>query len=216
MAKIKENVINLSFMLSIPLMGWGYGILNRAPRGAQSLVTDLDRHIPFIKEFIVPYILWYPFIIVCMVYFCLKDRKVYFRTLAGIILGMATSFVIFYIFQTYVPRPIIEGNDIFSRLTAKIYMSDRPYNCFPSLHVLESYLMIKGIDSCSNKRKFTRFSIYFMSILIIVSTQFVKQHVLMDVVGGIYVGEIIYNAIPNMARTLKLMTKRSLGYTINQ
>ncbi|WFR64657.1 phosphatase PAP2 family protein [Paenibacillus amylolyticus] len=73
-----------------------------------------------------------------------------------------------------------------------IYRNDQPYNCFPSIHVLTSYLILRGT------RLFGR-AIWAMtstfSILIIVSTVLVKQHVIVDIAGGILVGELSYQLV---------------------
>lgn len=196
MSRLKENLVDLSFLLSIPILGLVYPLLNNTSNGVHSLVTEVDRVIPFVKEFIIPYILWYPFVLVCLLYLYIKDRRVYFRTLFSINLGMIISFIIYFLFQTHVPRPTLEGDGLLIRLVSMIYNGDNPYNCFPSIHVLESYLMIKGIHACRNKSRLAVISTDIMAILIILATVFVKQHVILDVLGGIYLGEIVFNLVP--------------------
>jgi hypothetical protein len=208
MSKIKDNLASLSFMLVIPLLSSIYVLLNNADRGAQILITDLDKRIPFVPEFIVPYVLWYPFILFCLIYFCFKDKKVYKRTLISISLGMVISYIIFYVFQTHVPRPALEGNDIFTQWVRKIYEGDNPYNCFPSLHVLESYLMVKGAYALENRRPEVTWTVNIMAFFIILSTQFIKQHVLMDILGAVYLGEIIFNMEPTLERIFISFTKK--------
>ncbi len=55
MNKIKGNIIPLSLMLIIPIVNVFYGILNNSNRGVYTLVTDLDKSMPFIPVFSVPY-----------------------------------------------------------------------------------------------------------------------------------------------------------------
>lgn len=215
MSKLKESLIDLSCLLSIPLTGLAYPLLNNASNGAQSLVTEVDRAIPFVKEFIIPYVLWYPFIFACLLYFFMKDRRVYFKTLISINIGMITSFIIYLVFQTHVPRPALEGNDLFTRLVGAIYNGDNPYNCFPSIHVLESYLMIKGIHACRDKSGFAVISTDLMAVLIIFATLFVKQHVIIDVLGGIYLGEIVFNLVPEFDGVVALKRKPKTYFNSN-
>lgn len=193
MTKIKENLVWLILIVTIPLVSSIYPLLNSNTRGAQNLVTDLDRAVPFVKEFIIPYMLWYPFIILCLVYFCFKDKKVYLSSIISLASGTIISYVIYYVFQTHVPRPVLTGNDIFTKLVAFIYSTDKPFNCFPSLHVLNSYIMIKGASSCANKNKKASILISFMSILIIISTQLIKQHVILDAVAAVVLGELTFD-----------------------
>jgi PAP2 superfamily. len=217
MYKIKQNVAYLSLMLSIPILSAIYPLLNKvSPNGAGSLVTNIDKAIPFIPAFILAYVAWYPFIILTLLYLCIKDKKIYLRTLASIDIGLLVAFVFFYIFQTYVPRPVVDGTDIFSQIVRIIYSCDKPYNCFPSIHVLECYLMMKGIHEYTKAPKATVIFIDFMSVLIIVSTWFVKQHVILDAVGGIYIGEVIFNAVPVLSMAVITLNKLRLKYTTNQ
>jgi membrane-associated phospholipid phosphatase len=216
MTKLKENILYLSFILIIPLLSIIYPILNHNSNGTQSLVTKLDTSTPFIPEFIIPYVLWYPFIFLTLVYICYKNKKVYIRTLSSIGIGMLISFIIFYVFQTHVPRPIIEETDIFSNLVAVIYKNDKPFNCFPSLHVLESYLMIKGIYACSERNKAILWTVNITAVLIILSTLFIKQHVILDAIGAIYLAEIIFNLMPSLERIVLLFKKVKPSYTTNQ
>ncbi|MDT8718932.1 inositol phosphorylceramide synthase [Clostridium sp. 19966] len=204
---IKDNFPKLLLMAGIPVMGAIYGLVNNVNGGYKIMITPLDNYIPFVKEFIVFYMLWFPYIFLGMVYICSKDAKVYYRTISSLLLGMGISCVIFLVFQTYVPRPTVDGSDIFSKLVMFIYSTDKPYNCFPSLHVLESYVVMRGIHSISDKDKRVVIASDIIGVLIILSTQFVKQHVIIDVVGGIYLGEVIFNGIPGLKRIIITLYK---------
>ncbi|MBE6064636.1 phosphatase PAP2 family protein [Clostridium sporogenes] len=198
MNNFKNNLIHIFALLSIPIINIFYALLNNNNRGVFQLVTSIDNTIPFIKEFIIPYILWYPFIALSLLFICLKDLKVYYRTLITLNLCLLSCYLIYYFFQTTVPRPAIYGNDIFSFLTLLVYKFDKPFNCFPSIHVVTSYLMIKGINSIDCSKKI-RHLVIFMSILIIVSTLFIKQHVILDVISAILLGDIIFDFISKLS-----------------
>ncbi|WP_307411882.1 phosphatase PAP2 family protein [Paenibacillus sp. W2I17] len=70
-----------------------------------------------------------------------------------------------------------------------VYTTDQPYNCFPSIHVLTSYLMLRG-GHVFNRT--IHLIIAINSILIIISTVLVKQHVVADILGGILVGSYVF------------------------
>lgn len=190
--KIKENLLAASAMLSIVPLNIFYVLLNNSKRGAYSLVTRLDEAIPFMKVFIVPYIAWYGFIFLTMVYLCFKDRKIYFITIVSYNLGLIASYITFFFFQTTVPRPELTGSDILTKLVFLIYSADQPYNCFPSIHVLTSFLMVKAVMASNIKNKLIVYIVWFSSIMIIISTLFVKQHVVLDVVSGIVYADLIF------------------------
>jgi membrane-associated phospholipid phosphatase len=196
--KIKENLKFLILMGSIPLVNILYPILNSSTRGVNSLVTDLDRGLPLLKVFIIPYLCWYGFIFLTLTYLCLKDKRVYFKALVSINLGLIACYTIYFFYQTTVPRPIINDNDWLTGLVALIYQADEPFNCFPSIHCLTSYLMMKAINNSSVKNLHNQGVVYPFAILIILSTLFVKQHVFLDVIGAILLGDIIYDFVTIM------------------
>lgn len=192
---LKSNMLAFCTMLLIvPLNGF-YLILNNSKRGAYNLTTPIDNSIPFIKEFIIPYVAWYGFIFFVMAYLCFKDRKIYYITLVCYIIGLISSFVTFYFFQTTVPRPEVLGNDVFSKMVLQIYSADEPYNCFPSIHVLTSFLMVKAVSASKFRNIPNLIIVWFSSVMIILSTLFVKQHVLLDAVSGIIYADLIFRLV---------------------
>lgn len=197
MKKLKENIIPISFMLSIPILNIFYGILNNNSRGVYSLVTNIDTLIPFTKSFIIPYVIWYPFIFLVLVYLCLKNTKIYYKTLFCLSIGFIVSYTIFYFFQTTVVRPTFVEDDILTKIVEIVYKNDKPYNCFPSLHVLTTYFVMKGISEVESNKKIT-LSVNIIGVSIILSTMFVKQHVVMDVIFAIVLGGIILKVVGTM------------------
>jgi len=195
MKKIIRNLMPFSLMLSIPISNFVYCLLNNANRGTHSLVTDFDLGVPFLKVFIVPYLIWYFFIFGTLTYFCFKDKKIYYRTLLSINLGVLIAYAIYFLFQTTVPRPDLVGNDLLTKLIAFVYTYDHPYNAFPSIHVLTSFLMIKAINKYPAKNYLNVTLVYLNAILIILATQFIKQHVILDLFSAIVLGGLIFDLL---------------------
>lgn len=98
MQKIVKKLLPLCLLLSIPISNMIYVLLNNANRGSHSLVTDLDQGVPFLKIFILPYLAWYFFIFGTLTYFCFKDKKIYYRTVLSVNLGLLISFGIYFFF----------------------------------------------------------------------------------------------------------------------
>lgn len=188
----KEKLIDLSMLLMIPIVNILYELLDNKKRGYYILVTGADKRIPFIKWFVIPYVLWYPFIIICMIYFVQKSRKIYFRTLFSLVSGYLICYFIFFIFQTYVPRPAISGNGFFDYILKIVYSLDKPYNCFPSIHVVSCCIMAAGVIDMKESTIKSKLVIIISSIMIIMSTEFIRQHVLMDIFSGIILGTGVY------------------------
>jgi membrane-associated phospholipid phosphatase len=182
-----------SAMLLIPVVGLIYVHLNQADGVAYSLVTDLDRQIPFMKSFVVPYLTWYGFLLVGFLYLAYKDRRTYYITILEFVIGLLLCYGVYAIYQTTVPRPELTGSDWLLRMVEWVYQSDQPFNCFPSTHVLTSYVMMRAYLRSTHIARRYKIAVTSISLLIIVSTQFVKQHVLMDIIGAILLAEgIVY------------------------
>jgi hypothetical protein len=193
--KLKENIAALGIMFLIVPLNIFYIVLNGSQRGVHSLVTPIDSMIPFMKIFIIPYVAWYVFIFIVMMCLFLKDRDVYYTTVISYNLGLIASYITFFFFQTTVPRPEVIGSDVLSKMVLAIYGADQPYNCFPSIHVLTSFLMVKAVSISKIKTKFTLLGVWLSAIIIIISTLFVKQHVILDAVLGVIYADIIFRVV---------------------
>ncbi|MGG1675518.1 phosphatase PAP2 family protein [Neobacillus sp. NRS-1170] len=205
----------LLFMLVIPLLAKIYQLLNLRAQKGVDLSTPIDHAIPFLSIFIIPYILWYGYIFFYLVYFCFKDTKVYLKTLILIVVAEIICFIIYFFFQTTVPRPNLEGNDLLTSMVQWIYKKDRPYNCFPSIHVLTTFAVMLASLHIKNKHMINNLCIHVTGGLIIISTLFVKQHVIFDMIGSMYLVsflfgisfERLYLRVPNKSETVYVKNK---------
>jgi len=197
-SQYKGKIIALFFMLSIPILDVTYFLLNNTDRGFHNLSTIVDYSLPFLKIFVIPYVIWYPFIFLGFIYICFKDTEIYFKTLITLDIALIFSYITFYIFQTTMPRPDLIGNDLLTNMIRIIYNFDKPYNSFPSIHVLACYIIMKGIDKCDKGITKLKIITTFVSILIILSTLFIKQHTIMDIIFAVFLGEIIFSVIKNV------------------
>ena len=215
MKKLKQNLIPLSFMISIVISNIFYKLLNNGDGNINSLVTNVDQTIPFLKIFILPYITWYGYITIGLIYLCMKNRKTYYTSLISLNIGLIVCYIIYAIFQTTVPRPIVTDSDILSKLVNMIYKHDNPFNCFPSMHVTTTYILMKGINDTENNI-ITSFIFNIIGILIIISTQFVKQHVVLDLIFAMLLCEVIFRLVNNLGKAryyhMEKETIFNLGY----
>lgn len=194
----KTQLKSLCFLILVPLIDVTYFIINNSKNGVHNLSTTFDYGLPFLKIFVIPYVIWYPFIFVGFIYICFKSREVYFKTLISFLISLICCYIIFYFFQTTTPRPELVGNDMLTAIIRIIYKADQPYNCFPSIHVLACYLIMRGMDSAVKGINKVKAVSGIISILIILSTMFIKQHVLMDVISGIFLGEIVFSLVKSL------------------
>ncbi len=202
----------LLLMLMFPVLGWMYALTNNIEnQEVYSLAMAADEAIPYLKWFALPYSVWIFYIYVCLFYFFKKDISVYYRNLMTYAISALLCYLIYSVFQTTVARPPVIGDDPFSWLMRYIYNRDQPYNCFPSIHCFSSYMVMRAIWTSSFRNKWNLTLITGMSSLIIMSTLFVKQHVIMDVLGAIFVVEVVTAAIILVERRAKLARERQKG-----
>ncbi|NBD26928.1 phosphatase PAP2 family protein [Paenibacillus glycinis] len=199
-----KRYLPLAGMLAFPVLGWLYALTDnpdhRPHHRIYSLMTDLDRAIPFVKLFALPYAVWIFYLYACLVYFFVKDPAVYRDTLVAYVACALICCGIYVFFQTTVPRPVVSGDDPASRLLLFIYHRDRPFNCFPSIHCFSSYLVMKALFRSGFRNRINQTLIYGMSTLIIVSTLFIKQHTVLDAACGILLADIAYRALLRFGR----------------
>jgi len=192
--KNRGKSIDLLGFVIFPILGIIYGWLNLRSSEAIELSSPLDSYIPFLTVFIIPYIAWYAYLFLAVFFFWLMDRTVYWKTLLMIAGGEVICFIIYYFYQTTVPRPTLEGNSIFTTLTSIIFSNDEPVNCFPSIHVLTTSIVMLAFLQIKNTSFFQKSLIHIIGAIIIMSTLFVKQHVLYDLLGSLLL-TFILNAL---------------------
>ena len=175
-----------------------YPILNQYRGDTNDLFTFVDKFIPFNKYFILPYVSWYIFMAIFSAILCILDKERYFKLLITLNIGMITCYVIYYFYPTYVPRPMITGTDFFSNMVLNLYAADNPYNCFPSIHVLNSVLVALYTYKSDKVYKFIKVICVIVSGSIILSTMFIKQHYFADVAAAIIFAFILYFSFKNM------------------
>ena len=106
----------------------------------------LDDLIPFCKYAIVPYLLWFPWILFTLFYLLHKAPRGDF--LGGFCLPLFTGMTMALLFYAIVPnglalRPrFVPGSDIFCPTCPRIYRSDTPMNVCPSIHVFNSVTLM--------------------------------------------------------------------------
>lgn len=189
----KEIVQRAIFALTILMISTIYPILNKASASGENIIkTFIDDFIPFNKYFIVPYMLWYGYVAFFIALLCIYSEENYYKLILSINLGMMISYLIYYTFPTTVVRPTIVGNDIFSNMILSLYQRDNPFNCFPSIHVLNSLLVAIYVNEEKKIDKGFKIICSVFCILIMLSTMFIKQHFFLDVISATLIAYVLY------------------------
>lgn len=152
--------------------------------------AGIDDRIPFCEVFIIPYYLWFVYIALSVAAFVFfdKEKKDFWKLCIALGFGMTFFLVFSYVYPNALQlRPDSFARDnIFVTLVKGIYASDTSTNVFPSIHCYNS--MVVNVALC-HSRQFKQYkgitiSSNILCILIILSTVFVKQHSVIDVIGA--------------------------------
>ena len=149
----------------------------------------MDDWIPFVEAFVIPYDLWFPFTAYVMMYLYIKDRENYHRTATVLCAGMTLFLVISYLFPNiqFLRPAVMPRENLFTDMVSLLYRTDTSTNIFPSIHVYNTLALLAGIfrsEGALAKRRIFRVGTAVLGTLIILSTVFLKQHSLVDVLGA--------------------------------
>ena len=145
----------------------------------------LDDYIPFCEYFVIPYLLWFPFVAWGVLYMALHNKSDYYKLCAFLFTGMT----IFLIMSTVYPnghylRPTyFSHHNICTMLCEYLYATDTPTNLFPSIHVYNSLGIFLAVinNKHLSKNKTVCLVTLLLTVSIILSTMFIKQHSVFDV-----------------------------------
>ncbi len=155
-----------------------------------------DDAIPFCEIFVIPYFLWFVYVSAAVAYCFFKNKQEYIKTCVFLFTGMT----VFLVVSTLWPnghhlRPYTMPRDnIFTALVAHLYRADTPTNLWPSIHVYNSigaHLAIVHTPSLARNKKLCAGSL-ILCISIVLSTMFIKQHSMFDVITGLMMAGVMY------------------------
>ncbi len=155
-----------------------------------NITSKLDEMLPFVPFFITIYILAFVQWIVGYVIIARENREVCFKYISAELIAKSICLIFFFVLPTTMIRPEINGDGILLSLVNFIYLVDAPVNLFPSIHCLESWMVFRGAVACKKVPIIYKIIMFIFSILVCLSTVLVKQHVVIDIIGGILVVEI--------------------------
>lgn len=191
--KIKYKHLFSSIVLAIPI-GWFF-LCEKMLIPKYVMHSVIDDYIPFVKEFIIFYISWYIYLCIAVIYLAYKSKRDYYKLIIFLFAGMCITYTLYFLFPNAEDlRPTITNNDIFSLLVKYIYSIDTPTNVCPSVHVIDSIGVWFAISNCNEikNKKLINYITFIWMLLIILSTMFVKQHSIIDVVCGIILCILLY------------------------
>lgn len=156
----------------------------------------LDDYIPFCEYFIVPYLLWFLYVSVVVLFLFFTNKEEYYRLCIYLFSGMTISLIICTFFHNGTDfRPSLDPDkNIFTRFVSALYATDTPTNVFPSIHVYNSICIHVAVarNTLLKKYPIVQHASFVLMVLICMATVFLKQHSIVDVFGGCLMAYILY------------------------
>ncbi|WP_297430201.1 phosphatase PAP2 family protein [Clostridium sp.] len=157
-----------------------------------NLTSYYDDRIPVVPIFTLIYFGSYLFWIANYILISNIDKDHCYRFLIADLLGKLICGIIYLKFPTTNIRPDITTLGIFPDMLRFLYDIDAADNLFPSIHCLVSWYCFAGLRNCKSIPVWYRYFSLFMAVMICISTLTTKQHVIIDVFGGIMLAELTW------------------------
>ncbi|MDO4961057.1 MAG: phosphatase PAP2 family protein [Eubacteriales bacterium] len=158
----------------------------------------IDDLIPFCEYFLIPYCLWFVELLAIQLYTLLYDIDEFKNFIKYLTISFMGTLLIYIIYPTCQEMRVEEyaRSNIFTYLVQLIYSVDTNTNVCPSLHVIGAVaVMISTFRAKGLNKPLIRVGIAVLTILISMSTVFLKQHSFVDVICAIPVCLITYMII---------------------
>ena len=156
----------------------------------------LDDIIPFNEFFLVFYVGWYVLVAGSLLYYFLYDPQ-RFRELDLYIFitqMVAMACYILYPSRQDLRPEVFPRENFFTGILGLIYTFDTNTGVCPSLHVAYSLAIVSVIAKDEHAKWLLKFAVTVFSLLVCLSTAFVKQHSVVDIFAALPVvllGEIL-------------------------
>lgn len=184
------------FLYGFIYMPWFLYLERHVQRNYYVIHSPLDDFIPFVEYFVIPYYLWFAFMAVIIMYLFFTNKTGFYKAASFLIIGMTAFLIICTVFPNGLNlRPAVFVRDNFCvDLVRKLYQTDTPTNVLPSIHVFNTIGVLIAVNHSDRLRanKAVFISSYTLGILIIMSTVFLKQHSVTDVIAALALAGIIY------------------------
>lgn len=198
---------HLFLLLLYPLVGMGFAACEAlVPVVVHAMEWQpIDGWIPFVPWMVGPYVLWYFTIAFALAWTGWWDGNEFKRLVAFLYVGMTSAFVVYLVFpngQNLRPALSSLGQGWDYDLLRWIYTNDTPTNCNPSIHVIDAMAVWIALarDRILGARPWFRVALAAISVAIIASTVLVKQHSVLDLIGGLVWSALLYVVIYRLRR----------------
>jgi len=181
-----------AFLIVFSVWVWQYAIFSAVGifRDVNTFsLTSADEYIPLWPYAIIFYNMYFFFIFAPFV--LLKKSEDLKKVVVSLLSAMAIAWVFFIIYPVLMVRPIagFQISNTFDSMLANLWNFDLYFPVFPSEHVLMSCLVAFILVKVYKKWALVPLLI---AAAISMSTLFIKQHYIFDVVAGLVIAAFVY------------------------
>ena len=158
--------------------------------------TPLDNYIPFCEYFVIPYLLWFAYVAAGVCYFFFTNVADFYKLCTVLYVGMTVFLLVSAIYPNghYLRPSVYQENNVFAMLVEWLHSTDTPTNILPSIHVYNSLAVHMAVSKSEKLKKYKSIQILslVLAVSIVLSTVFLKQHSVYDVISGCFLAWIMY------------------------
>lgn len=172
---------------------------------------EINNLIPFVPWTVYFYIVAYPFWAIALIYVGIRSKENMYKLMTMAVITLIICGIWYFFWQSSVyewrftsgiflnndlatPRPDLNFQE---SIILWIYRAAMPLNAMPSIHTLLSWLCIIAIRMDKKMPRIAKIIITFLAIGIIISTQTIKQHYIIDSIVGLALAELAYWTLRN-------------------
>ncbi len=180
---LKRHEQSLLALVMIAIWAAGYFAIAYATeaQATRTLPTfRWERELRLTPEFVFIYLTIYPTFVLPFLFIRQKD---FFRLFSfAYITVMCICYLVYFFFPVSIERPTLSVTSFSTWVLEMVYRADRPWNCFPSMHVAMSLLAALTILEVHRIRGLLTL---LLTLWIAYSTILIKQHYVLDVVAAL-------------------------------
>ena len=180
-----ERKYVLWLLLWVPHTIW-YFLLNKYQVNSHLIHIPLDDMIPYVKEFVIFYVMWYGYIAFAHIWTFFKSKRDFLVMCSLIFVANLLSMLVCTIYPSMHdlrPDDATMGSSFFSDMVRWLYGTENPYCILPSMHCMLAIVITVGLI-CSESLKgnlLVKIICPIYTVLVMLSTVFIKQHSIVDV-----------------------------------
>ena len=181
---------HIKLLLFWPVFGVLFLVLERFSANVRyhPVHCALDDMIPFCEWFLLPYLFWFVYLVGSLVYTFFFDVPAFRRMMLFIIFTYTVTVIIYMVYPTCqnLRPPSFERDNLLTRIVSAFYHFDTNTNVCPSIHVIGSLASMFALwDTKRFSSTAMRALNLFTALMICISTVFMKQHSVIDVIAAL-------------------------------